>query len=87
VQIVTTGKRAKFAQKDLETVIPQVGREVLVMKGEFSKKTGILKEIQQKQFRILVDVKLSDDESTEVLFRFDEVSKKYEKKKKNSVSA
>lgn len=82
VQLVKDGKRAKFDQKDLETVIPQPGREVVIMKGELAKKVGVLKEIRQAEYRLLVDVKLSEDESTEVFFKFDEVSKKHEKKKK-----
>lgn len=54
------------------------------MKGEFAKKTGILKEIKQSEFRVLVQIKLSEDEEIEGLFKFDEISKKYEKKKKVS---
>ena len=87
VQLIKTGKRAKFLQTDLETVIPQAGREVVIMKGEFAKRTGILAEIKQSEFRVLVKVKLSDDEEIEALFKFDEISKKHEKKKKVSQSA
>ena len=52
-----SGKRAKIHQKDLETVIPQPGRAVTVVKGELAKKNGILKEIRQKEFRVLVEGK------------------------------
>jgi len=74
--------KAQFHEDDLETVIPQVGREVVIMKGDLAKKTGVLKEIRQKEFCVLVEVKLSEDETTEAFFKFDEVSKKHEKKKK-----
>ena len=64
-----TGKRAKIHQKgtlwkldkifnqfsDLETVIPQPGRGVTVVKGDLAKKNGTLKEIRQKEFRVLVE--------------------------------
>ena len=65
-----SGKRAKIHQKgtkhimfliiklnktDLETVIPQPGRPVTIVKGELAKKIGILKEIRQKEFRVLVE--------------------------------
>ena len=82
VQIIASGKCAKFAQKDLETVIPQPGRPVIVMKGEFAKREGVLMEVRQAEFRVKVEVKLSEDETIEALFKFDEISKKYEKKKK-----
>ena len=82
VKLINGGKKAKFVQNDLETVIPQPGREIIVMKGELAKKTGILKEIRQKEFRVLCEVKLTDTESVESLFKFDEISKKFEKKKK-----
>jgi len=82
VQLIGSGKCAKFAQKDLETVIPQPGRPVIVMKGEFAKREGVLKEVRQAEFRVKVEVRLSEDETIEALFKFDEISKKYEKKKK-----
>ena len=82
VQLIDSGKRAKIHQKELETVIPQPGRPVIVMKGELAKKTGILKEIKQKEFCVIVEVQLTDTETTEAIFKFDEISKKYEKKKK-----
>ena len=53
-----SGKRAKIHQKDLETVIPQPGRAVTIVKGELAKKNGILKEIRQKEFRVLVEGEL-----------------------------
>lgn len=74
--------KARFDQKDLETVIPQVGRQVIVMKGNLAKKSGILKEIRQKEFCVSVEVTLSETETTEAFFKFDEISKKHEKKKK-----
>ncbi|CBY32777.1 unnamed protein product [Oikopleura dioica] len=74
--------KVQFHEDHLETVIPQVGREVVIMKGDLAKKTGVLKEIRQKEFCVLVEVKLTEDETTEAFFKFDEVSKKHEKKKK-----
>lgn len=74
--------KVQFHEDDLETVIPQVGREVVIMKGDLAKKTGVLKQIRQKEFCVLVEVKLTEDETTEAFFKFDEVSKKHEKKKK-----
>lgn len=82
VKLVNGTKMAKFVQNDLETVIPQPGREIIVMKGELAKKTGTLKEIRQKEFRVLCEVRLSETETVESLFKFDEISKKFEKKKK-----
>ena len=79
--------KAQFHEDDLETVIPQVGREVIVMKGDLAKRTGTLKEIRQKEFCVLVEVKLTEDETTEAFFKFDEVSKKHEKKKKEEEKA
>jgi len=78
VQLINSKKRAKIPEKYLETVIPSEGRPVIVVKGELAKKTGILKKINQKEFCVVVEVDLTENESTEAIFKFDEITKKYE---------
>ena len=78
-------------------MIPQPGRCVTVVKGDLAKKNGTLKEIRQKEFRVLVEgswhainfsltisVELTPTEKCEALFKFDEISKRHEKKKKKA---
>jgi len=72
--VIENKKRARIDQSDLETVIPSVGREVVILSGENRGQIAKLVKIESEKFRVIV--KLDNEERK---FPYEEVSKLYVK--------
>merc|ERR1712029_301750 len=68
-----TGAKVKLDQDHLETVVPQEGREVVILWGVHQGQTAILKKIDTNNFR--ATLKLSD--GNKVKLPYEHFSKKY----------
>ena len=68
-----TGAKVKLDQDHLETVVPQEGREVVILWGVHQGQTAILKSIDTDNFR--ATLKLSDGDK--VKLPYEQFSKKY----------
>ena len=56
VKVIKTGKRVKLDQSHLETVIPQVGRKVLVLNGAYEGSQAILDKLNVEEFTVNVTI-------------------------------
>jgi len=72
VKMIESGKRAKIDQEDLDTVIPSVGREVVILVGKYRGEVATLKEIHQSKFK--ATVKFGDKYRD---FQYEHISKFY----------
>lgn len=68
------GGKVKLDQEHLETVIPQVGREVVILWGKFEGSTAILKEIDTKKFLATLRLESGD----KVKLPYEQFSKRYD---------
>jgi DNA/RNA-binding protein KIN17 len=50
VKLIETGATLKLDQAHLETVLPAVGKEVLVVNGAYRGEVAVLEEISEKEF-------------------------------------
>jgi DNA/RNA-binding protein KIN17 len=50
VKLIETGATVKLDQAHLETVLPAVGREVLVVNGAYRGEVAVLEEISERDF-------------------------------------
>ena len=75
VQVIESRKRAKIDQSELETVIPTVGREVVVLIGERRGMVGKLVRIESEKFQVAVEV---DGET--LTLPYEQISKLYQTK-------
>lgn len=69
-----SGGKVKLDQDHLETVVPQVGREVVVLWGQHAGQTAVLRSIDTEQFS--ASIKLEDGEK--VRLPYEQFSKKYQ---------
>jgi len=76
VKMIESGKRAKIDQEDLDTVIPSVGREVVILVGKYRGEVATLKEIHQSKFK--ATVKFGDKYRD---FPYEHISKYYSNEK------
>ncbi len=76
VKMIESGKRAKIDQEDLDTVIPSVGREVVILVGKYRGEVATLKEIHQSKFK--ATVKFGDKYRD---FPYEHISKFYSSEK------
>ena len=56
VKVIKTGKKVKLDQSHLETVIPQVGRKVLVLNGAYEGSRAILDKLNVEEFTVNVTI-------------------------------
>ena len=56
VKVIKTGKKVKLDQSHLETVIPQVGRKVLVLNGAYEGSQAILDKLNVEEFTVNVTI-------------------------------
>jgi len=68
-----SGAKLKVDQEHLETVIPQVGREVVILAGKHKGATAILKSIDTDKFSAVVKLESGD----KVSLPYEHFSKKY----------
>jgi DNA/RNA-binding protein KIN17 len=58
VSVLDSGHKLKLDQAHLETVIPAVGRPVLVVNGAYRGCSAILKELDEKNFCVTIEISL-----------------------------
>jgi DNA/RNA-binding protein KIN17 len=56
VSMLDSGHKLKVDQEDLETVIPAIGRPVLVVNGAYRGCSAILKELDEKKFCLTIEI-------------------------------
>ncbi|ANQ09976.1 Uncharacterized protein PCOAH_00044340 [Plasmodium coatneyi] len=74
-------KKTSAYQKQLQTVIPKIGRDVLILRGQYRGLRGEVKQILPDEESALVAIfdKHSDKVITEERLLFDDISKLYER--------
>jgi len=70
VQVFENKKRAKIDQADLETVIPSVGRDVVILTGKHRGEVAELRKIESSKFIAKVDL-----DGKELSFPYESISK------------
>ena len=75
VIVTNAGAKIKLDQNDLETVIPAIGRKVVVLKGKYKGEEAILKQLNVESFS--ADIEFVDDGYKKTL-PYECFSKKYE---------
>ena len=72
-----TGAKVKLDQDHLETVVPQEGREVIILWGEFQGVTATLKNIDTDNFRATLRLESGRNKGDKVKLPYEQFSKKY----------
>jgi ribosomal protein L21E len=75
VKLLESGKEFTVSENNLETVIPQLGRKVRIVKGQYHGCEGTLLDIDQKKFSVKVKVDTQEGETAEVWKEYEEVCK------------
>ena len=75
VIVTNAGAKIKLDQNDLETVIPAIGRKVVVLKGKYKGEEAILKHLNVESFS--ADIEFVEDGYKKTL-PYEYFSKKYE---------
>ncbi|XP_059491100.1 DNA/RNA-binding protein KIN17 [Neocloeon triangulifer] len=60
VEVLSTGHKLKLGEDHLQTVIPQPGKHVLILKGEYRGKKAILEEVLVDRFKAYLLFKSKD---------------------------
>lgn len=74
IKMLDSGDLVRIDQRDLETVIPALGREVLVVLGEHKGMEAILIHLNNDKCFALVDIK---NGPSSIRVNFDDISKLY----------
>ena len=77
VVVASSGSKVKLDQSHLETVIPAIGRHVMVLSGKHRGKEGVLLELNVKDFS--ANIELTQNGNQVTLF-YEQFSKKYDSK-------
>merc|ERR1719186_1722603 len=56
VQMVNSNAKVKFDQTHLETVVPNINRDIMVLVGRYAGRIGVLKSIQQETGTVSVEL-------------------------------
>ena len=62
VKLVQDGSKVTIDQNDVETVIPAIGRQVLILQGRFRGSTAVLKNLNVEEFSAKLKVSSCDKE-------------------------
>jgi len=76
VVISSSGSKVKLDQRHLETVIPAIGRQVMVTSGKYRGKEGVLKSLMVEDFS--ASIELSNGKI--VTLQYEQFSKKHDPK-------
>lgn len=76
VVIASSGSKVKLDQRHLETVIPAIGRHVVVLTGKHRGKEGVLKDLNVEEFS--ANIELTNGKTVTLLY--EQFSKKYDHK-------
>jgi len=72
-----TGAKVKLDQDHLETVIPQEGREVVILWGKWEGETAILRNIDTEKFCASLKLETGTDKGEKVKLPYEQFSKKF----------
>lgn len=56
IKLIETGEKLKVDQAHLETVIPNLGKQVLVVNGAYRGHTAVLKDLDEKKFCVTIEI-------------------------------
>ena len=73
VKLIQDGSKITVDQNEIETVIPAVGRQVLILQGRFRGKTAILESLEMDKFS--ANLKLCDSKEKIVSLPYEQFSK------------
>lgn len=77
VVISETGAKVKLDQDHLETVIPQEGREVVILWGQYEGETATLRSIDTEKFSASLKVQTGKFKGEKLKLPYEQFSKKY----------
>jgi len=77
VVISETGAKVKLDQDHLETVIPQEGREVVILWGQYEGETATLRSIDTEKFSASLKVETGKFKGEKLKLPYEQFSKKY----------
>jgi len=72
-----TGAKVKLDQNHLETVIPQVGREVVILWGQYEGETAILRSIDTEKFSASLKLETGKYKGEKLKLPYEQFSKKF----------
>lgn len=72
-----TGAKVKLDQDHLETVIPQEGREVVILWGQYEGDTAILRNIDTEKFSASLRLETGKYKGDKIKLPYEQFSKKY----------
>lgn len=78
VQMIKTGAKVKFDQSHLETVIPAINRDIIVLQhGRYRGRKGVLKSIETESGSVSVELERTQTHKAKFLtgLRYDQISK------------
>ena len=76
VVISSSGSKVKLDQRHLETVIPAIGRQVMVISGKYRGKEGVLKSLMVEDFSASIELL----NGKIVTLQYEQFSKKHDPK-------
>ncbi len=77
VVLLSSGAKLKLDQIHLETVVPALGKEVLILKGENRGDTGLLEELDIDNFCAQVRITTGQDKGRKIKLPYEHFSKIY----------
>ena len=72
-----TGAKVKLDQNHLETVIPQVGREVYILWGHYEGETAVLRSIDTEKFSASLKLETGKYKGEKLKLPYEQFSKKF----------
>merc|ERR1719481_1931366 len=72
-----TGAKVKLDQDHLETVVPQEGREVVILWGQYKGETAILRNIDTEKFSASLKIESGKYKGEKLKLPYEQFSKKY----------
>merc|ERR1711872_694083 len=72
-----TGAKVKLDQDHLETVVPQVGREVVILWGQYKGETAILRNIDSEKFSASLKIESGNHKGEKLKLPYEQFCKKY----------
>uniref|UniRef100_A0A7G3AGC4 Putative dna/rna-binding protein kin17 n=1 Tax=Lutzomyia longipalpis TaxID=7200 RepID=A0A7G3AGC4_LUTLO len=78
VKLLETGKKLEVHQDDVETVIPQIGKEILVLNGAYRGSKAVLKSLQEDDYSVTIEISEGPLTGRQVdRVRYEDISKLY----------
>lgn len=75
LKFVQSGDIVVVEQGDVETVIPQIGKNVKILKGPLKGKIAKMKNLDDKNFQVQVELVEGESQPTLLKFDYESISK------------